>query len=62
MEKQLLVTVSEMAKMLGIPVSSAYKLLDNNEIKFLCLGVKTLRVPVEAIEEYIQKRTIPAKS
>ncbi len=50
--KQVLVTVEQMADMLGIGRTVGWELVRKRKIKSVKIG-RTRRVPVEAIHEYV---------
>ncbi len=54
MNKQLLITVEEMAAMLSIGRTVAWELVRKRKIKSVKIG-RTRRVPIVAIQEYIEQ-------
>lgn len=50
----ILVTVDELAKALSIGRTAAWELVHKGKIKSVKIG-RTRRVPVSAIQEYVQK-------
>lgn len=54
-EPPLLVTVEEAARRLGIGRTACYMLVLKGELKSVTIG-RSRRVPVAALEEYIQRR------
>jgi excisionase family DNA binding protein len=50
----MLVTVDQVAKMLGIGRTTAWELVRKQKIKSVKIG-RTRRVPIEAIQEYIER-------
>jgi len=50
----MLVTVDQVAKMLGIGRTTAWELIRRQKIKSVKIG-RTRRVPIEAIQEYIER-------
>ena len=55
MDKKLL-TVSEAADLLGLGRSKAYELVMRGELKSILIG-RARRVPVAALDEFIQRAT-----
>lgn len=51
-------TVSELAKRLTVSLSTAYEVVNSGEIEVICLGKKSYRITEQAVQDYIQRKTI----
>lgn len=57
--KKLLVRVSEAAELLSVARSKAYVMVQTGELPSVRLG-KSVRVPVSALREYVERLTAQA--
>lgn len=53
-QRPMLVTVDQVANMLGVGRTTAWELIRRQKIKSVKIG-RTRRVPIEAIQEYIER-------
>lgn len=55
--------VREVAQYLGLSVKTIYRLVDDRKIPFVKPGgIDSLRFDIKAIDKWIEKQTVPAKS
>lgn len=55
--QKLLLTVKEMAEILGIGVTYAYRLVNTKGFPVLRLGPRQIRIPFEGLKRWIEKMT-----
>lgn len=55
MEQPLTVSVSEAAQRIGVGRGTAYALVRSGELASITYGKRSRRVPVAAIEQYVQR-------
>ena len=58
MDQKILLNAGQVAEILGISRSKAYRMLRLSEIPTIKIGEKSVRVSNEDLNEYIQKHTI----
>jgi excisionase family DNA binding protein len=52
-----LLTIREVAKLLGLHVNTIRKLMEEGELKYFRVGEKSIRFKLETIMEYIEKKS-----
>ncbi len=56
-----LLRVSEAARLLSLPRSTAYRLVADGSLPSIHLGARLVRVPADALDAFIAARTEPAR-
>lgn len=54
--------VDEVALYIGVPKSTVYRLVEARNIPFNRVGKATLRFDIKAIDKWMERRLVPARS
>ena len=54
------IRVSEFAKMLSLPLSTAYDVIQTRRVETIRVG-RAIRIPMAEVERFIRENTLPAR-